>query len=97
VNIGRSYKKFGLNVQSNGDILYNEWAPQAKSISIFGDFNNWNREEFWAEKNEFGVFSLTLKANDDGTPRIPHNSKYKISIEGPDGRRIDRNSAWARF
>jgi len=25
-----------------------EWAPGAKAISIFGDFNGWNRNEFWA-------------------------------------------------
>ncbi len=38
-NIARSYKKFGLNVQPNGDITLMEWAPNAKSMSIFGDFN----------------------------------------------------------
>lgn len=33
----------------------------------------------------------------DGKPRIPHNSKYKINIEGPNGERRDRNSAWTRM
>jgi 1,4-alpha-glucan branching enzyme len=27
-------------------VTYKEWAPEAKSITIFGDFNGWNREEF---------------------------------------------------
>ena len=49
-----------------------EWAPGAKAMSIFGDFNGWNREEFWAQKNEFGCFTLTLKALGDGSPRIKH-------------------------
>jgi 1,4-alpha-glucan branching enzyme len=38
---------------------------------------------------------VTIKANQDGSPRIPHNSKYKICIEGPNGEKKDRNSAWA--
>jgi len=40
---------------------------------------------------------VTIKANSDGTPRIPHNSKYKINIEGPDGKRMDRNSAYSKY
>jgi len=97
LNIARSYKKFGLNLQSNGDIEYCEWAPSAVSVTIFGEFNNWNREEYRCKKNEFGCHSLTLKANPDGSPRIHHNTKYKIRIEEPDGTLKDRNSAWARY
>jgi 1,4-alpha-glucan branching enzyme len=69
----------------------------AKGLTIFGDFNGWNREEFRCEKNEFGTFRITLKAKPDGTPLIAHGQKYKINIEGPDGSRKDRNSAWASF
>ena len=78
LNIGRSYTKYGLNVQPNGDMIYNEWAPNAKSISIFGDFNHWNRDEFYCQKNDFGCFSVKIPANQDGTPRIQHLHKYKI-------------------
>ena len=84
-------------MQENGDITYKEWAPAAKSISIFGDFNGWNREEFRCGKDGFGQFTCTIKANADGTPRIAHNSKYKINVEGPDGSRMDRNSAWSTY
>lgn len=96
VEIGRSYNKYGLNLQPNGDIIYKEWAPGAKSISIFGEFNDWNREEFRAGKDDFGSFNITIPAV-DGKPRIPHNTKYKINIEGPNGERRDRNSAWTRM
>ena len=36
------------------------------SLQQFGDFNDWNREEFHAEKNGFGVFSITLPAKAGG-------------------------------
>jgi len=42
--VARSYKKFGLKLQANNEITFMEWAPCAKSISIFGEFNDWNRE-----------------------------------------------------
>ena len=95
LKIARSYKKFGLNILPNNDITFLEWAPQAKSISIFGDFNNWNRDQYKAARNEFGCFALTLKACDDGTPLIKHLMKYKLQVEGPDGKKMDRNSPWA--
>lgn len=89
--------KYGLHTQPNGDVHYMEWAPGAKSLSLFGDFNHWNREEFRAVKNEFGCHCITIKANADGSPRIKHLQKYKIQIEGPDGQRYDKNSAWAPY
>jgi len=30
----RSYNKFGLNINSDGDQVYREWAPAAKEVSI---------------------------------------------------------------
>ena len=63
MNIGRSYKKYGLNVQPNGDITYKEWAPNANGITIFGDFNGWNRDEFRCQKDAFGSFTITIPAN----------------------------------
>jgi 1,4-alpha-glucan branching enzyme len=70
--VARSYTKYGLRLQPNNDITLVEWAPGAKAISIFGEFNDWNRREFWCEKNEFGCFCITLKALPDGSPRIKH-------------------------
>ena len=67
-----------------------EWAPGAKAISIFGDFNGWNR-------NEFGCWVITLKALDDGTPRIKHKMRYKLFVVGADESRMDRNSVWANW
>lgn len=78
VKIGQSYLKMGLNLKPNGDIEYTEWAPAANGLTIFGDFNGWNRDEFRCQKDGFGKFSITLKANADGTPRIQHLQKYKI-------------------
>ena len=54
-------------------------------MKFFGEFNDWNRNEYVCEKDPYGCFTITLKANADGTPKVPHNTKYKIQIEGADG------------
>lgn len=38
-NFTKGYDKFGFNVNSNGDVVYNEWAPNAKEAYLIGDFS----------------------------------------------------------
>lgn len=35
----RGYQKFGFNVQSDGSVLYREWAPGAVEAYLIGDFS----------------------------------------------------------
>lgn len=35
----QGYEKFGFNVASNGDITYREWAPNATTAHLIGDFS----------------------------------------------------------
>ena len=35
----RGFQRYGLNVLENGDIVYREWAPNAKQASLIGDFS----------------------------------------------------------
>lgn len=41
----QGYETFGLNAQPNGDILYREWAPNAKEASLVGDFSTCRADE----------------------------------------------------
>lgn len=81
----------------NGDVTYKEWAPGAKSISLFGDFNDWNREQHQAVRDEFGCWNLTLKAVEKGVPLIKHEMRYKVAVEYPDGEKVDKNPAWSNY
>jgi hypothetical protein len=38
-NFSRGYEKMGFQVMSNGEIIYREWAPNATSAHLFGDFS----------------------------------------------------------
>lgn len=95
--MSRTYNKFGLHKNKKNEIVLQEWAPSAKGISIFGDFNEWNRDEFWCTRDEFGCFGITLPPLEDGTPRIKHRMRYKLLIVGGDESRMDRNSPWATW
>ncbi|KAG5956892.1 hypothetical protein E4U57_002166 [Claviceps arundinis] len=92
----RGFEKFGLNVNADNSITYREWAPNATSASLVGDFNNWDRSTHSMKKNEFGVFEIILAAR-DGQPAIGHNSKIKISLQLPTGEVVDRLPAWIKY
>jgi hypothetical protein len=37
----KGYDKFGFNVGSGGEVVYREWAPNAKEVYLIGDFSEW--------------------------------------------------------
>jgi len=90
------YERFGF-VVGGGGISFREYAPGAKSISLIGDFNNWDRnsEPHKLRKEEFGRWHIFLPNRPDGSLAIPHNSKIKLYMELPSGEREDRIPAWA--
>lgn len=83
----------GITVADNGDITYREWAPNASSAQLIGDFNGWNRDSYWMRRDAYGIWSIQLPAK-DGQPQIPHNTKVKISMVLPSGERIERLPTW---
>ncbi|GAA5860265.1 hypothetical protein JCM8547_003447 [Rhodosporidiobolus lusitaniae] len=90
----QAYTSYGLHVQENGDVTYREWAPNAETAALIGDFNNWDRNANPMKKDKYGVFECLVPAI-GGKPAIPHNSKVKISMTIPSGERIERLPAWA--
>lgn len=90
-----SYKFYGLHHRDNA-IYYKEWAPNAKTIYLTGDFNEWNNSdpETKCTRDKNGCFNLCLPYSKDGTPRIPHNSKVRCILELEDGTRLSQVPAW---
>lgn len=59
------------------------WAPQAKSVSVIGDFNNWDRTAHTMKKVSETVWELTV-------PDVKQFDTYKYSIQTQDNRILDK-------
>ena len=86
----------GLHVLPNGDIKYREYAPGARGIALFGEFNNWNRDQYWAKRDQYGFWELIIP-NEDGKPRIKHKTKVKCNVVLSNGQWADRNPIWIEY
>ena len=58
------------------------WAPNARAVSVIGDFNTWdNRRNPMRLRYPSGVWELFV-------PRLGPGARYKFAMVGPDGRRL---------
>ena len=56
------------------------WAPNARSVTLVGDFNAWHWDDTHMERLEGGVWCVFME-------NVWEGQKYKFCIESPDGRR----------
>lgn len=94
-NFSRGYETMGL-VRVEGGVRYREWAPAAKEMFLFGEFNNWDRKACPLKRGEYGIWECFVK-DKEGKPGIPHNTKVKATVIAQDGMALDRNPAWATY
>ena len=95
-NFSKSYLNMGITLLPNNDIKYREYAPGAKGISLFGEFNNWNKEQYWALKDKFGFWELIIP-NQNGVPAIQHGQIVKVNVVLEDGNWMERNPIWSHY
>ncbi|KAM6985190.1 1,4-alpha-glucan-branching enzyme-like [Aplochiton taeniatus] len=93
----RSYQEYGVQKQPNNGLLFREWAPGAKGLSLAGDFNGWSSSSHPYTKKEFGKWELYLPPSRDKSPPVPHLSKLKLLVKTTEGEEVFRISAWARY
>ena len=79
-----AYKFFGVHSRRKGRgriFTFRVWAPNAVSISVVGDFNNWDRNVNRMEIIADGVWETEISG-------LAQFDAYKYSIETKDGRII---------
>ncbi|MDR0686013.1 MAG: alpha amylase C-terminal domain-containing protein [Dysgonamonadaceae bacterium] len=83
------YLYFGLHQNADGWI-FREWAPNAESIYIKGDFNGWNdSEDYKLTKINNGVFEIKLPQE-----TLKHGDLYRLKVRWENGSG-ERIPAWA--
>ncbi|XP_066995367.2 1,4-alpha-glucan-branching enzyme [Anabrus simplex] len=93
----RSYKDYGIHVNSDNSVTCREWAPGAVQLYLAGDFNNWNRESHPYQKLPYGKWELHLPPNQDGSCQLKHLSEVKVVVRSQSGELLYRLSPWARY
>ncbi|MBK1791163.1 alpha-amylase family glycosyl hydrolase [Persicirhabdus sediminis] len=82
----------GINYDPQADQWnIREWAPNAKSVSLIGDFNLWDKSSHPLEPSNSGIWSLTLPGN-----ALQHLQKAKLHVVGADDTQRDRIPACIR-
>ena len=81
-----THQSNGVHFQaSSNQWTIQEWAPQAKSIQLVGDFNYWNGDNHHLKQSINGLWKINLPASS-----LVHGDKIKLRIHGADGSTRDR-------
>ncbi len=91
----RLYKKMGshtLQLEGQWGTLFSVWAPNAREVSVIGNFNFWDKN----------AHPLVRRSDGSGIwegwiPGVGKGTLYKYSILAPDGRRLAKGDPFARF
>lgn len=79
-----SYKMLGAHIMikdGTEGVRFAVWAPNAKQVSVVGNFNNWNGIQNQMERLEHsGIWVLFI-------PELAHGDIYKYEVTGPDGKK----------
>lgn len=92
----RGHESMGLH-REKGGVRYREWAPAAKEVFLFGEFNQWDRRACPLKPDEYGRWECFIPDKEPGVCAIAHQSKVKTMIVPNDGLPLDRNPAWATY
>jgi len=79
-----------LTVDGVDGVLFSVWAPNARRVSVVGDFNNWDgRRHPMRLRHGYGIWELFL-------PRLGPGERYKFEIAGADGGIVQKADPLAR-
>ena len=85
-SFANAHNYFGLHRTADGGWVFREWAPNATSITLIGDFSKWKEMKKYALKSKpNGVWELKMKPDD-----LHHGEFYKMLVrwDGGEGERI---------
>ena len=87
----RAYDFLGahlVNRNNKNGVMFRVWAPTARSVSVAGDFNNWNNEANYMYNIGYGVWEVFVEG-------VKEFCTYKYCIESEYGDRLMKADPYA--
>ncbi len=82
------YKHLGAHLVCKGEVLgimFAVWAPNARKVSVFGDFNGWNKDQYLMSQrwDGTGIWELFV-------PGVSEGALYKFHVTDSYGHGADK-------
>lgn len=88
------YKKLGahkVKVRGKEGVYFAVWAPKARRVAVIGEFNDWDFEANYMERQEpAGIYTCFI-------PGVKEGDMYKYCIETAKGKRIFKADPFANY
>ena len=87
----RAYDFLGAHLVNRNDkngVMFRVWAPTARSVSVAGDFNNWNNEANYMYNIGYGVWEVFVEG-------VKEFCTYKYCIESEYGDKLMKADPYA--
>ncbi|WP_101696952.1 1,4-alpha-glucan branching protein GlgB [Clostridium minihomine] len=88
----KAYEYMGMHeTERNGqpEMVCRVWAPHAESVSVAGDFNDWDDSQYPMKKISQGVWEAYLPFV------LPEYTSYKFCVEQVDGTKVFKSDPYA--
>ncbi|MDB9494460.1 1,4-alpha-glucan branching enzyme [Spirulina major CS-329] len=92
-NHHRIYEKMGahpLTVEGVAGVYFAVWAPNARNVSIIGEFNNWDGRLHQMRKRGNGTWDLFV-------PEVAVGTKYKYEVKNWEGHIYEKSDPYGFY
>lgn len=90
LELGRVFGAHPRIIDGITGVAFSVWAPNARRVSVVGDFNNWDgRRHPMRLRHGSGVWELFV-------PRLGPGARYKFEVAGADGSIVQKADPMAR-